>query len=1202
MAAESAYIEEAFEILDSVRDKPQTLQERKRLSFDLAALMLREAVRTMTRQEKSVQEQLSRMMEDPVGKAFTTAMTDQCFRSTNNWRVADQLIHLLNQYGVPQYLDWFKRSELYAFRSLGSKLAQFLVPLATASLRSETSRVILPGESEPLNKHILERKAQDVQLNFNHLGEAILSESEAKKKLQTYLDDLSNPNIDYISVKISTIFSQINLIDFAGTVDGISERLRLLYRAAIAHPFTDKEGKQRSRFINLDMEEYRDLNLTVAAFLKVLDEPEFFDYSAGIVLQAYLPDSHEFQKKLTEWAKKRVQSGGAPIKIRIVKGANLALEQFEASLRDWEQAPYPSKIEVDANYKRMVIYGCIPENARAVRLGIASHNLFDVAFAMLIRLENGVEAYAEFEMLEGMADHIRRVVHKLAGEMLLYCPIATKDEFQHAIAYLIRRLDENTGPENFLRHVFGLKPGTDTWDAQTTLFSQSCDEIESASLKPRRKQNRLLHHDEPDLHHPFENEADTDFSSDENQRWALDILKTWKELKHKPIPLVIDGKEDQANEEGIGTSPSAPGKTLYHYAKATKEHIDKALACAKKHQKEWSSTSVEHRSMLLAKAAQKMRERRSELTGAMVVDAGKTIFEADPEISEAIDFAEYYRRQMVRMSEMSDISWKAKGTILVTPPWNFPCAIPAGGLLAALITGNCVLFKPSSEVILIAWHLVNALWDAGIPKEVLQFVPCSGAGVGSDLITDTRLDCVILTGGTSTARKFLELRPGLDLAAETGGKNALIITALADRDLAIKDLVQSAFGHNGQKCSAASLAILEAEVYDDPHFLSNLREAVASLPVGLSWDPATKISPLIHPPTDELLKGLTTLEEGEEWLLEPKPDPLNPNLWSPAIKLGVKQGGFTHQTELFGPVLGLMRADNLRHAVELANDTPYGLTSGIHSLDEREQAYWTDHIEAGNCYINRTITGAIVRRQPFGGTKASSFGNGSKAGGPNYLRECMIATQTGIPQEKHPVNEWVNSLTAFLEKIDLTTEQLGVWCASSSNYAYWWKRMRQDRDPSKIVGQDNYFRYLPRKNIVLRLGANSQPLDALRVCAAALTVNADLEISWSQKAAKQIHLDWLELVPILRVVEEDEEAFLERVKAGRIQRIRLIEPASQAIKEAAAQAGVHFIDAPVLVNGRLELLHYLREMSLSIDYHRYGNLGLREGELRKPVL
>jgi RHH-type proline utilization regulon transcriptional repressor/proline dehydrogenase/delta 1-pyrroline-5-carboxylate dehydrogenase len=1198
------HLDEAVEILESVRGKLQSTKERKHLSIQLAALMLNEASNTMTSSERSLQLQMSRLMRDPIGKAFTTAMTDECFRSQSHRRVADQMIYLLNQLGVPQYLDFIKRSELYALKILGPDIAQFLIPLATRALRKQTERVILPGEPDELAHHLKTRKSEHVRQNLNHLGEAILSEAEAKKRLEIYLEDLKNPDINYISVKISTIFSQINLLAFDDTVNEIADRLRQLYRAA--------KQNEEPKFINLDMEEYRDLDLTVSAFKKVLDESEFQLYSAGIVLQAYLPDSHHFQKELTEWAKRRVKEGGAPIKIRIVKGANLAMEQFEASLKGWPQAPYTAKVEVDANFKRMVTYGCIPENARAVRLGIASHNLFDIAYAMLLRLEYQVEPYTGFEMLEGMADHIRRVVQKLTGDMLLYCPVATKEEFQHAIAYLIRRLDENTGPENFLRHIFGLKPGTESWESQTALFSQSCEEMETAPQQPRRTQNRQLHPNPPDTKAPFENEADTDFSLPQNRKWAEGIAKHWKNHKPSPIPLVIGGQELFANQDGLGFNPFFTPKNeafsgdphlnvkpLYIYAKAHHQHISDAIAAAKSQEKDWAAMSVEHKSNLLAAVAQKLRERRGELIGAMMIDAGKTVAEADPEVSEAIDFAEYYRRQMEKMSLMKDIKWTPKGTILVASPWNFPCAIPAGGILAALVTGNCVLFKPASDTVLVAWHLVNCFWDAGIPKDVLQFVPCSGEAQGNELIRNPRINCVILTGGTSTAKKFLKVRPNLDLAAETGGKNAMIITALSDRDLAIKELIHSAFSHNGQKCSAVSLAILEAEVYDDPHFLNSLKNAAASLKLGPTWDLSSKITPLIHEARGDLKRALTTLEEGEKWLLEPKQDPDCSNLWSPGIKLEVRPGGFTHMTELFGPVLGIMRANNLLHAIELANAVPYGLTSGLQSLDEREQNIWIEKIEAGNLYINRGTTGAIVRRQPFGGIKASSIGGGSKAGGPNYLREFMHATQLGLPQEKLPVNDAVNNLTAFLERFELSAEELGLWTASCANYAYWWKQLHQDRDPSKIVGQDNFFRYVQRKKITLRLENAPLPLDILRVCAAVLTTQTPVQISVSEKLA---HLDWLKLIPNLQLIEETEENFLLRVRNKEIERIRVVEEPSEALLEAAAESATYIIDDPVLANGRLELLHYLMEVSISFDYHRYGNLGLREGELRKPIL
>lgn len=1181
--------EEAKELRARIRGKTQTLEERKRLTVELASLLLHEINRSMTSKEKGEQEMLARMMADPVGKAFTTAMTDESFRAHSKRRIANQILYLLRHFGLPRYLPLFKRMQLSLFRLLGSFGGQFAIPFVVRALRKETARVILPGEMKHLLHHILERNKEGVRLNINHLGEAILSEVEAKVRLHIYLEDLQHPEIDYVSIKISTLFSQINMIAFDESVLAIAKPLEQLYRAAQA---------RRPCFINLDMEEYRDLHLTVAAFRSILDKPEFQDLSAGIVLQAYLPDSYVIQQELTEWAKKRVAQGGAPIKIRIVKGANLAMEQFEASLKGWPQAPYKTKLEVDANYKRMVLFGCKLENAKAAHLGIASHNLFDISFALLLRAENQVESYVNFEMLEGMADPMRRAVQAHAKGILLYCPVATKQEFQHAIAYLIRRLDENTGPENFLRHAFGLRPGTKAWDEQVEIFSKSCDLISTVSAKPRRAQNRQLHAPSPDPRAPFENEPDTDFALPQNQKWALQIIDTWKHKKIDPIPLVIAGYEISENQDGIGKNPSDPAHPLFRYTKANASHIDKALACAKSQERLWRETTAEHRSQLLAKVAQKLRERRGEFIGAMMVNGGKTLFESDPEVSEAIDFAEYYRRQIEKMASFKDLSWKSKGTILVIPPWNFPCAIPAGGILAALAAGNCVLFKPASDTVLIGWLLINAFWDAGIPKEVLQFVPCGGEESGKHLIQDPRLNAVILTGGTETALKLLKMRPGLDLSAETGGKNSVIITSLSDRDLAIKNLLQSAFGHSGQKCSAASLAILEKEVYDDPHFRRHLREAAASLKVGPAFDPKTKIGPLIRPPSGVLKRGLTTLDLGEEWLLEPKQDPQNPHLWSPGIKLGVRPGSFTHMTELFGPVLSLMRADSLSHALSIANAVPYGLTSGLESLDEREHHYWLRHIEAGNCYINRSTTGAIVRRQPFGGCKASNFGGGSKAGGPNYLREFMIPTQLSLPQEKEPVSDVVNSLTTYLAKLPLNTEQLGLFAGSTANYAYWWKKMRQDTDPSQIVGQDNFFRYVPRKQVALRIGASALPIDALRSIAAALTCHTPIEVSFAPSSP----LPWGDLVPLIQAVEESDEEFQNRVRASKFERVRLLEKPTASLLDAAGETATFLIDAPVLANGRFELLHYLREVAISIDYHRYGNLGRREGEVRAPIL
>lgn len=1186
----SRYINEAAQLLESVKGHALSDLQRKDMAIELASLMLEESRHIQSHHEKEQERQLARMMDDPVGKAFTTSMTDQCFRSNDNKRIAGQLVFLIKKFGIPRFLDCFKKLELFLFREIGRPLAWLTVPLVKRMLRKQTSSVILPGESEALARHMEKRRRDGVRINLNHLGEAILGEEEAERRLKVYLDDLANPEVEYISIKASTLFSQISLLAWEDTLQILGSRLKLLYREAAKHLYTLPDGKKVPKFVNLDMEEYKDLHLTVELFKRVLDDEEFYQHSAGIVLQAYLPDAFLFQQELTLWAMQRMRHGGAPIKVRLVKGANLAMEQVEAALKGWPQAPYLSKADVDANYIRMIHYACDHEKAQAVHIGIGSHNLFDIAYALILRAEKGLEKYVSFEMLEGMADHMRRVVQHLSGAILLYCPAARRSEFQNAIAYLMRRLDENTAPENFLRHAFDMKPGTEEWRHQAELFSESCQQASEVSDRPRRNQSRLQLPICPPFNAPFTNEPDTDWALPQNIKWAAMILRKWRERPVTIIPICVGGQEILS---GIKLEkkmdPSAPNQELYQYALANEQHLDIALKTAKDSFEKWSRESLQSRLMLIDHAAHQLRCHRADLIGSMVADTAKTVAEADVEVSEAIDFAAYYRRCAEELHFIEDIEWTPKGPVLVAPPWNFPCSIPAGGILAALAAGNTVIFKPAPEAVLVGWELVQALWKAGISKEVLQFFCCQDNPIGTQLIQDPRLSVVILTGATSTAKHFLNLRHDLNLIAETGGKNALIITNMADRDLAIKDLVHSAFGHAGQKCSACSLAILESEIYDDAHFLQQLHDAAASLKVGSPWDLSTKVNPLIRMPGPELLRGLTTLEPGEKWLLEPKQDKNNPQLWSPGIKLGVQPGSFTHQTELFGPVLGVMKAESLEQAIRLANDTPYGLTSGLHSLDPREQEIWSEKIIAGNCYINRTITGAIVRRQPFGGCKDSSFGPGAKAGGPNYIIQLMDPSTIKLPKKKEFLSEEILAIDQWVRGHDMPSTEMEVWAATIGNYIYAWNHyFSKEHDPSLVKGQYNRLKYVPHHDLVLRVQENTSFFDLLKCMVAAHICKCPLEVSISADQMTLFPEDILHMLPNLKMVEETETQLIQRIHARQVRRLRLLAKPNAGLQDALAQTACHVTIAPVLANGRLELLNFLREVSFSIDYHRYG--------------
>ncbi|HEX6211254.1 MAG TPA: proline dehydrogenase family protein [Methylomirabilota bacterium] len=1157
-------------------------------AVELAEALLREARAQQTAEERAQARKLARMMVDPHGKELTIALADQAFRSHRPERIADQLAYLLERYGVPQYMDWWERVALVLGGAMAHYLPSLVVPPIVARLRHETQNVILPGEEEDLRRYIEDRRRAGLRLNLNQLGEAILGEAEAARRLDAYLALLAREDVEYISVKVSSVFSQIDLVAFRPTVARVAERLRTLYRAAARHRYTHPDGRSTPKFINLDMEEYRDLDLTVAAFREVLDEPEFLPLSAGIVLQAYLPDSHRVQRALTAWARQRQARGGAPIKLRIVKGANLAMERLEAAVHGWPQAPYETKREVDANYKRMLEHGCRPEHAAAVHLGVASHNLFDVAYGLVLREHHHVEPWVEFEMLEGMANHQARAVQARAGGLLLYAPVVRAEDFHSAIAYLVRRLDENTAPENFLRHVFDLEPGSPDWIAERDRFLAAFAVTDGLSDAPRRTQDRRATPVPVPFEATFRNEPDTDWTLPANRAWIEEVVDRWRRRPEEEIPLQVGGALCPGARVGEGHDPSRPGAAAYRHALGGAADVDRALAAARAAQPAWGALDAGERGARLEACATELGRRRGDLIGAMILDGAKTVAEADAEVSEAVDFARYYARTLGEAAgELGACHMEPLGVVVVTPPWNFPLSIPAGGVLAALAAGNAVILKPAPEAVLVGWWLVNCLWHAGVPREVLQFLPCPDDEVGRGLVTDGRVGGVILTGSVETARLFLGWRPDLPLFAETSGKNAMIVTALADRDQAIRDLVRSAFGHDGQKCSAASLAICEAEVYDDPVFRRQLRDAAASLAVGSAWDLASRLTPLTQPPGPALRRALTVLDEGEEWLLEPRPTANGAHLWSPGIKLGVRPGSFFHRTECFGPVLGLMRAGSLDEAIALANAQPFGLTSGIQTLDDREIARWVDGIEAGNLYVNRPVTGAIVGRQPFGGWKASSVGPGAKAGGPNYVLQLARWRQASLPaHEAEPLPEPVAALLerCLAELSDAAARALVR--ASAASYARAWRRhFGREHDPMAIPGESNAFRYRPCRRVIVR-GTTGAALCQviLAACVAVTPVIVSLPPDARSRA-------WLAECGGVEPVVETEAGFVERlVHPEDAERVRVWEPMSTAARAAAAAAGLTVVDAPVLASGRLELRWYLREQTVSRLLHRYGSV------------
>ncbi len=1182
-----------------------------------------------TPQERRQQRELERMMENPEDKVTLTQMTDQAFRSTRARRAADQLTHILDVQGIPRFFTMFERAMLKGFQSFGNYLPGVAVPRVKSRMREETANVILPAEAEVLTQHLEARRQEGVRMNVNYLGEALLGEEDAQRRLEDYLAALQLPQIECISVKISTIYSQISSIARKSSIDALCERLELLYRAAAKARFTRADGSQVPKFVYLDMEEYRDLSITLEAFMRTLDGKGMDKVEAGIALQAYLPDSYLAQQELNAWARKRVAAGGVPITIRIVKGANMEAEKVAASIAGWPMATYTVKADTDANYKRMLHEGLKEENIAAVKLGVASHNLFDLSYALVLSHEQGHLDDVQFEMLEGMANHQRRALCELINNMLLYAPATRKEDFVNAIGYLIRRLDENTGPENFLRHAFRLEVDSEEWRLLEEGFRASFDRIPDLPSAPRRTQDRRKLLDDrpigPFTLQRFENEPDTDFALSANYQWAQSIVEKWKPRcgdQAVDIPLVIAGEEIRDDRQVRECwDPSRPGVVVGRYRQASDADIDRAIACARKDPTGWRNLSDDARANIMARVAHELRRGRADLIGAAMADGGKVITESDPEVSEAIDFAEFYPASARALRKLETVESRPKGVVAVVPPWNFPIAIPCGGVTAALAAGNTVLLKPASHSVLVAYELCQCIWRAGVPREALQFVPCSGAKGGARLVASPEVDVVILTGGTDTALRMLEGRHDMNLLAETGGKNGTIVTAMSDREQAIKHVLHSAFSHSGQKCSATSLLILEAEVYDDPEFKETLCDAVKSLRVGPAWDLDTRVGPLIHAPAGDLERAFKELELGESWAVMGHQRDGNPGLYSPAVKWGVSKGSYTHMTEFFGPVLAVMRADDLEHGIELVNHTGYGLTSGLESVDDREYQVWKEGIRAGNLYANRVTTGAIVLRQPFGGMGKSAFGPGIKAGGPNYVAQLMeFVDRDDLPAaESAPLP--VPDLEALrLSLVDIcgsgAGERDGVAVAdlqrSLRALASYADNYRTEfgvaHDDMLLVGQDNFRRYLPVESLRVRVHPDDTAFEIFARVGAAKTVGCRVTVSTppglSSPAVALLDRLTDSWGGAVEFVEESDEQLAQVVRDRQTDRVRYAarDRVPREVRLAVGDTGIYIADSPVLVEGRIELLWYVREQSISHDYHRYGNLGGRSDEKRKDVL
>jgi RHH-type proline utilization regulon transcriptional repressor/proline dehydrogenase/delta 1-pyrroline-5-carboxylate dehydrogenase len=877
-------------------------------------------------------------------------------------------------------------------------LAAGIARLASAGAMRMAARFIAASNLTGAIATIEKLRASGRTFTLDLLGEAVLSEADADRYAQRYHDLIRGladagcrwPPVDLIdrdfsgplprvnvSIKLSSLFSQFDPIDPRATLRGVGQRVRPILRLA----------RDRGVFVNIDMEQHAFKDATLLLFKEIFAEPEFRDWAdVGIAIQAYVVDVETNLRDLAAWAQRR----GTSVCIRLVKGAYWDYESVIAAQNGWPLPVFARKHLTDASYEAMT--RLLMEHYPRLRVAIASHNIRSIAHALAVARQLRLPPRSfEFQMLYGMAEPVQQALVDLGQRVRIYAPFG---ELLPGMAYLVRRLLENTSNESFLR------AGFEDHVPEEQLLMNPMQFIRSpSSARPVQQPNQAT---------PFRNEPPVDFSKESNrisQREAIESVRPYFGAKYC---LLIDGQAIERDTTIDSYNPSHQRQLIGRVCRATVEDATHAVAVAKAAFPKWRDTPVRQRAELLLRAAAVMRRRRFELAAWEIHETAKPWREADGDIAEAIDFCEFNARAAIDLferggkplslpGEANVTLHEPRGVAVVIAPWNFPLAILCGMTAAALVTGNTVVFKPAEQSGVIGAKLMEILIEAGCPAGVANFVPGLGEEIGPELVKHPDVATIAFTGSRAVGLSIQSLAantpPGQDhvkrVITEMGGKNAIIIDADADLDDAIAGTIASAFGYAGQKCSACSRLIVLQDVYDA--LVPRLIEAAASLRIGPAEDPATTIPPVIDAEAQSrILKSIDQAKSHARLAFAGDVSGLieEGSYVGPHIFTDVAPDSQLAQDEIFGPVLAVLRARDLGHALAIANGTRYALTGGVYSRSPANIDRIRREFRVGNLYINRKITGALVARQPFGGFKLS--GIGSQAGGTEYLLQFCV--------------------------------------------------------------------------------------------------------------------------------------------------------------------------------------------------------------------
>jgi RHH-type proline utilization regulon transcriptional repressor/proline dehydrogenase/delta 1-pyrroline-5-carboxylate dehydrogenase len=816
---------------------------------------------------------------------------------------------------------------------------------------------------------VRKQTAIPVRVTTDAVGEAVLTEVEAAAYLTRNLQLLewlsqAGAYPPSLSIKLSALTPRFDPIDPAGSSERVIAGITPLMRCAI----------ESGACLTIDMEHYELKPLTLQVFRALIESfPE--GWLPGIAIQAYLPDSEKDLRELIAFAKARKRR----ITVRLVKGAYWDTEFALAQQRSWPLPVYTNKSETDVHYERLT--HLLLDHADIVYPAFAGHNLRTLAHAVVAaRSRNLPESAWEIHMLYVMAEPLQDALAKEGIPLRIYLPVG---DLVFGIAYLIRRLLENTANTSILR--------------QTYFEGIDVEQLLAAPEPPRSSTAEQGQNDS------FTNIPLTDFSRDQQRLVFKHALDQVRSQLGRVYPLSIRGAPAAGVQLQSVINPADSQEILGQIELAGLIHAEQALKNAKAAFHDWRDMPSERRIELCLRAADIMISRRHELAAWEVLEVGKNWREADADVAEAADYFRYYSQKLADLggwrethdfpAESNHMIYEPRGVAVIISPWNFPLAILTGMTAAALVCGNTAIMKPAGPSQIISQKLLEILCEAGFPPDVCQLLPGRGGEIGDYFVCHPEVQIIAFTGsrevGLSILQKAHMLRPGQthvkQVVCEMGGKNAIIVDEDADLDEAVLRTLHSAFGYQGQKCSAASRLIVVGRNHE--RVVARLSEALDCHAYGPPEDPQYVFGPLITREAQQRGEAYIEIGKREGHLRYRGKVPQRGFFFAPAIFTGIQPGHRLAREEIFAPILAVLHAENFDQAVETALDSDYALTGGVFSRYPPHLELSRARFRVGNLYLNRGITGALVGVQPFGGMRLS--GTGVQAGGPDYLRQFM---------------------------------------------------------------------------------------------------------------------------------------------------------------------------------------------------------------------